>query len=149
MKKSILIALFLTMAFQAVSAFADWHGGNRWPGPVTESFRATCSVIWENRYEIRANCRTIDGRWLYNDFDRTGCRSDIANIDGRLTCGTQPGGWLPSGSYLQTCYDCRMFGNSRLECACKDMQGNFRSTSLDVRNCRSDIANINGELRCY
>ena len=139
MKKTILLMGFLVMALGSLSAMAR--------PPVTESFRQTCSVVSENRNRIEAHCRTVRGDWLYNNFDRRGCVSDIANIDGRLTCDRQGNG-LPPGSYRQTCYDCQVFGNDNLSCSCRTMRGDYLRTSLNYGYCRSEIANIDGYLRC-
>lgn len=58
-----------------------------------------------------------------------------------------PGQRLPYGSYLQTCNSCQN-NYPILQCSCRDMSGYMHWTSLDTRYCRSDIANINGQLRC-
>jgi hypothetical protein len=54
----------------------------------------------------------------------------------------------PSGSYLQTCSDVRVFGN-RLEARCTNSAGAVVSSRLDLNSCQNaDIANVEGTLRC-
>lgn len=55
---------------------------------------------------------------------------------------------VPPGSYLQTCSDVRIYGD-RLSAVCRRPDGGFSRTGLrDPQRCVSDIANINGQLRC-
>ena len=53
----------------------------------------------------------------------------------------------PGGDYKLTCRDIRRDGNV-LKASCQKMDGGWRSTSLDTRNCRSQIVNDDGYLRC-
>lgn len=148
--KSALIAFVLLATSLFANAYPR-HGGGGWdrPGRPTESFRETCNVIREDWSFIEADCRTIRGDYRYNNFDRRGCTSDIANINGRLQCGNSDNnpGQLPSGSYQRSCEQCYA-DSSVLQCQCEDTRGNFRSTSINYRRCSSDIANINGQLMC-
>jgi len=59
----------------------------------------------------------------------------------------QQGGGLPYGDYQQTCRNIRNNGY-RLEATCQKRNGDWRSTSLYYRDCRSSIVNDNGRLRC-
>lgn len=56
----------------------------------------------------------------------------------------------PPGSYLRTCRDVRVPGGRDITALCETRQpGRFQATRLDdFRSCASDIANINGDLRC-
>jgi hypothetical protein len=55
---------------------------------------------------------------------------------------------VPPGSYLQSCSDVRIYGD-RLSAVCRRADGGFSRTGLrDPQRCVSDIANINGQLRC-
>lgn len=59
----------------------------------------------------------------------------------------QQGRGLPYGDYQQTCRNIRNNGY-RLDATCQKRNGDWRSTSLDYRSCRSSIVNDNGHLRC-
>src|SRR5215467_15538052 len=54
---------------------------------------------------------------------------------------------LPPGSYQQTCTNLSMNG-STLYARCQDVNGGWRSTSLNVQNCTGEIINNNGSLQC-
>ena len=51
------------------------------------------------------------------------------------------------GDYVETCRDIRRNG-SMLSAQCQKRDGGWRSTSLDTRNCRSQIVNDDGNLIC-
>jgi hypothetical protein len=51
------------------------------------------------------------------------------------------------GDYQLTCRDIRRDGHM-LKASCQKKDGSWSSTSLDTRNCRSQIANDDGRLRC-
>lgn len=71
--------------------------------------------------------------------DRDGYRHDD---------GGEGDGWSPRGSYRSSCGDIHVDG-SELEARCRDRDGDWRRTSLDnFRDCRGDIFNDNGRLRC-
>jgi CVNH domain len=53
----------------------------------------------------------------------------------------------PYGSYQQTCRDIRSDGD-RLSAHCQRADGGWNDTSLDYRNCRGEVINDNGNLRC-
>ncbi len=66
--------------------------------------------------------------------------SDVAQAQGRDR--------IPEGSYRRTCTDIR-YERGTLRAQCQDRRGRYRRTRLeDVRRCRGDIENDNGELRC-
>jgi CVNH domain len=54
---------------------------------------------------------------------------------------------VPYGSYQQTCQDIRSNGD-RLSARCQRVDGGWNDTSLDFRNCRGEVVNDNGNLRC-
>ena len=57
-------------------------------------------------------------------------------------------GWLPRGSWQQSCTNGRMDGPV-LRARCRDGGGNYRYTQLDVRQCRGRyVSNGNGRLFC-
>jgi len=54
----------------------------------------------------------------------------------------------PDGSYTQTCQNINMNGDT-LQASCQKKNGKMKNTSLkNVNQCRGDIANDNGKLRC-
>jgi hypothetical protein len=54
----------------------------------------------------------------------------------------------PNGSYLQTCQNVQMAGNT-LRASCQKRNGKSKNTSLSNPNqCNGDIQNDNGKLRC-
>lgn len=61
--------------------------------------------------------------------------------------GRGGGGYLPGGSYLQSCQSCGMSG-SILYCVCPDGRGNWYNTSINVAYCRTPVANTYGRLTC-
>ena len=60
---------------------------------------------------------------------------------------------LPSGSYRQSCSNIRVkdasSGSATLKADCRDSKGRYRSSSLRYKQCRADIANIDGTLACW
>ena len=63
------------------------------------------------------------------------------------------GGWgpgdgrTPQGSYQQSCRDIRTNGNT-LTATCQDSRGRWQYSSLNYRDCRSEVVNDNGRLTC-
>jgi hypothetical protein len=58
-------------------------------------------------------------------------------------------GSLPSGSYTESCRDMRVDrDHHRLEAECKRLDGRWRDTALDLRECDRGIVNDNGYLAC-
>ncbi|MGE0528437.1 MAG: CVNH domain-containing protein [Bdellovibrionales bacterium] len=147
--------LFLFAALVASAVCVSVSHASHRPGHPGghDSFRATCQVHYEDQFRIQAYCRTVDGQWVYNDFDRSRCVSGVANMNGRLTCDM--GGWpgnpghpgLPGGSYQASCTNCYMQG-PYLVCQCRTRRGRWVQTSIFVPSCRTPIANNNGRLVC-
>jgi hypothetical protein len=145
--KVILALLFVLSASATASVAFAW--GN------TESYRQTCRDIRQDQFEIQANCLNMRGQLVATSIDYRNCVGDISNQNGILTCrhdghgggGHGGGGWLPRGSYLQTCRGCDT-QRDMLYCECKDTRGNWLQTELEFDRCRSEIANIDGRLMC-
>jgi hypothetical protein len=59
----------------------------------------------------------------------------------------------PNGSYRQSCSNIKVKNASsskaRLTADCRDYKGRYRSSDLRYKQCRADIANINGQLACW
>jgi CVNH domain len=54
---------------------------------------------------------------------------------------------LPGGSYSQTCQDIAMNG-AMLQARCQKIDGGWRETSIDSRQCGGQIINDDGRLTC-
>jgi hypothetical protein len=54
---------------------------------------------------------------------------------------------LPYGTYRQTCRDIRINGYA-LSARCQRVDGDWNNTSINYQNCRGQIINDNGNLRC-
>ena len=54
---------------------------------------------------------------------------------------------VPGGSYLRSCTNVHMRGD-RLLAECRQMDGSWQRTALDVSGCDGGIANFNGHLTC-
>jgi hypothetical protein len=91
MKTGTLIALAAAAAL-AGSAVAAWAQTLQLPGG---SYRVTCNDAraWRGQGGERilsARCRMANGAWRQTSLRYGGCRGDIANINGNLTCKTGP-----------------------------------------------------------
>lgn len=121
------------------------------------NYQQTCQNIRTRGDRLEARCQKRDGGWRDTSIDYRRCRGQIVNDDGNLRCDnsgrSQRGrgaGWrggLPEGSYQQTCQNVNMRGNL-LQARCAKRDGGWRDTTLDYRNCRGDIINDDGNLRC-
>jgi hypothetical protein len=71
------------------------------------------------------------------------------NGNGNYGGYNQYGGYLPGGSYQQSCTNASMRGGT-LSADCRNNGGALVGSSLNVSRCgsNSDIANVNGQLRC-
>ncbi len=124
------------------------------------SYQQTCRNIDVRNDVLVANCQDMDGKWEATQLrDYRGCGGDIMNDNGALRCrndsngpaagyqGNYQGG-VPTGSYTQTCQEIRVHGDD-LEARCQTTDGNWHKTKLDkFQDCRGDVANENGSLRC-
>jgi hypothetical protein len=129
------------------------------------TYTDTCRDIRQNGNRIDATCQKKDGGWRNTSLDNADqCGGQIVNIDGHLRCGgtggnnngyyNYPNGQYnngygsPGGTYVETCRDIRNSGD-RIDATCQKRDGGWRRTSLDnASQCRSQIINDNGRLRC-
>jgi hypothetical protein len=141
----------------------DYYGSNGGYGggyPINGSYTQTCRDVRRHGDTLEAVCQSRDGDWhrtTLNDYQD--CRGQIVNDGGNLRCANSNydngGGWqsgyrrgIPGGSYTQTCQNIRASGDD-LNATCQKRNGGWRNTSLDAyQNCRTDITNDNGHLRC-
>lgn len=107
---------------------------------------------------LRAECRTVDGRWRTSQLDLDACRGGtVANADGYLVCESgyvasygrgYSGPYFPGGSWSETCNNARIEGDD-LVAVCRDRRGNGVLTRLDLDHCPSGpVVNNNGVLAC-
>lgn len=153
MKRRLLQALIV--ATGATLATAPAHAQ---PIP-SGSYQRSCDNISVNDSTLRATCQTADGdrtNSRLDDFDQ--CSGDIGNNDGNLTCAREPvrdrrtddrgDDRPPPGSYQQTCRQERA-SDGDLSANCEDRNGRERPSQLrDYAECRGDIGNDDGNLRC-
>ncbi len=117
------------------------------PGQPAGSYTDSCRNIQMKGSTLHAVCKSLDGRELPTSLkDANRCAEGVANINGILNC--EVSGVLPPGSYIATCKDVRLQGNT-LSATCNDGKDHWRNTSMrDANKCGGDIANQNGTLRC-
>ena len=117
------------------------------PGQPAGSYTDSCRNIQMKGSTLHAVCKSLDGRELPTSLkDANRCAEGVANINGILNC--EVSGVLPPGSYIATCKDVRLQGNT-LSASCNDGKDHWRNTSMrDANKCGGDIANQNGTLRC-
>ena len=89
-----------------------------------------------------------NGGYYNGNRDRDGDRDRDRDRDRQ---GNYQGGYSenggPNGSYVQTCQDVRVSGNT-LKANCRKGDGHFKQSSLSNFSQCNDIVNENGNLRC-
>jgi len=124
-----------------------WNGGNdRLPDG---NYQQSCRDIDLRGDRLTARCRMREGGYNYSSLSLRECRGGrVENLNGTLQCEGAYGGRLPSGSYRDTCKDISVRGDV-LTARCRDKWGDYRVTSLSLRDCRSDyVENRKGQLTC-
>lgn len=115
--------------------------------PPAGSYEKTCRKVTFDGTTLRATCITQDEHIAPALLDVTGCRDDIRNMDGELTCSkgdSDP----PKGSYYASCRSILVEGSAML-LTCQAGSGKWIHTSrFDFSSCRTDIANIDGQVIC-
>ena len=134
------------------SGYGGYQGDN--------SYTQTCRDVRRHGDTLEAVCQSRDGDWhqtTLNDYHD--CRGQIINDGGNLRCDNNNydnvGGWqggyrngLPGGSYTQSCQNIGVRGDD-LTASCQTANGGWRNSKLDgYQNCRGDIINDDGRLRC-
>jgi len=138
---SIILASLFVLG--AGAAQAQWGGGTPMrDGSTIITVGNGCLVQYGRRNErINNATRCNDG--------------DIRQADRIMSGGGRPGyggggpGYGgPGGSWAQSCRDGNMRGNV-FQAECRNGDGRWNSTVLDMRNCPSNVAeNRNGSLVC-
>jgi hypothetical protein len=119
------------------------------------SYQQTCDSISVNNTTLRARCQASDGDWSFSQLsDADECDGDISNDDGNLSCVRERdrdgrgSDRIPAGSYQDSCQQERAM-NGDLAAVCADRNGRMQQARLqDYADCRGDIGNDNGALRC-
>ena len=103
--------------------------------------------------KLKATCRKENGTYNRSNLQAKKCPSyQAANRNGKLVCETggssgNIGQW--GGSYRDSCRDISTDASGTLTANCQGMDGNWRRSSLALRNCTSQRAgNNNGTLFC-
>jgi Beta/Gamma crystallin/CVNH domain len=123
----------------------DWQDGDDWLPPG--SYRESCRDEEMRRGTLTAECKDRNARWRYTELANVrSCRGDIFNADGILRC-RRGGGDLPGGSWRSSCRSERIY-SFVLYAECRDRRGNWRETSVDLRDCDDDVRNDDGRLVC-
>ncbi|KAK2728531.1 cvnh domain-containing protein [Colletotrichum kahawae] len=90
-------------------------------------FIKTCSAwqVWDANNALWARCRARGRGTLY--WSRIGLDHMLGNVGGRLV-------YQREGYFSSSCVSCqrRARTNSYLQCECKDNQGEFQTTSIDL-----------------
>jgi CVNH domain len=149
--------MFFVAAIMAV-LFTEGTTSQAQAGLPNGSYRQTCQDIRLDGNMLKARCQKVDGGWRNTSLDYRGCGGQVINDNGYLRCG--PGGYygggrppyaggaLPPGSYKRTCQNMRMEDN-KLIGYCLKADGGWRNTSLNnVNQCKTQIVNDDGNLRC-
>jgi hypothetical protein len=122
------------------------------------SYQDTCRRIRVEDDTLMAECVDRNGRWRYTELQSVrSCRGDISNANGWLRCrranddddgdDDDDGYDLPGGNWRASCRKARVYG-SMLFAECRDRDGFWRQTSLDLDDCRGDVENRGGRLVC-
>ena len=121
------------------------------------SYLQTCVNVQASSAALYANCQDVNGRYHYSVLPRyQECVGDITNQNGDLTCNRQGGrnwdrnrqGWVPPGSYAETCRNIR-FDDNTISAKCLTMNHRWVKTTLtNRRECIGGIINDDGNLVC-
>lgn len=115
------------------------------------SWNQSCRNARIIRDDLHAECRQRDGDWVRTSIDLDDCRGRaVSNNNGRLVCGRvgNQGGYLPAGSWQQSCRNPR-FEGGRFHADCRKQNGVWRSDGIDLDDCKGrPLYNDNGKLRC-
>lgn len=144
----------LGIAVLALMIVAPWLQSVAQPGGT---YRETCRDIGVRGSTLYANCKDANNQWHETRLDNyQRCRGQIQNLNGRLSCTGQGGGYYggdhgnygaPHNTYRETCRDIRTDGDT-LRATCKKVDGGWRDTSLKNFNRCVRIVNEDGHLRC-
>jgi hypothetical protein len=147
----MLRSLFLVLALSAGAYSLTAEAKQLPPG----SWGGSCSGATVVGNTLTAQCRSTSGDKRWTSIDYTRCPGNaVANDEGYLVCDTSyngggnNNGWMPGGSWQQTCRNSSVQGNM-LYASCQRMNGGWRDSSINYRQCSNGaVANDNGNLVC-
>jgi len=130
----------------------NWGGNGGWNGRVPDgNYQQSCREIDVRGDRLSARCRMREGGYNYSSLSLRECGGGrVENLNGTLQCegAYNGGGRLPAGNYRDTCKDISARGDT-LTARCRDKWGDYRISSLSLRDCRSNsVENRNGQLAC-
>lgn len=113
------------------------------------SYAQSCRDIQTRGPGLWAVCQNIDGGWEETSLDAVDrCVGDIVNDNGHLECTRRGGRLVPRGSYVETCREVYVRGDT-LRARCQTADGGWRWSQLnDWDDCAGGIVNDNGQLIC-
>ncbi|HTW84336.1 MAG TPA: CVNH domain-containing protein [Candidatus Sulfotelmatobacter sp.] len=113
------------------------------------SYQASCTGIHVRNGLLVAHCTAANGAVVRSTIPLGRCGGGpVANNNGRLVCGGGAVGYVPPGSYQQSCQNAHM-ENGLLVAMCNRAGGGLRRSQIDPRRCRgANIVNSNGRLVC-
>lgn len=110
------------------------------------SYRDSCRDCYTEGRELRCQCRDRDGHWIDTKIRYQRCDWAIMNDNGHLACEDARHA-PPPGTWRKTCRDWRRRGDT-LRAECRNRYGDWVRTSLNLRECRGEVGNDNGNLVC-
>src|SRR5947209_16698047 len=121
---------------------------DRYRGP-RGSYQQTCRDIRVQGDRLEAECDTGNGNWRRSSLDHfDDCSGEIVNDNGQLECTRRGGRQIPRGSYVDTCRNIYVRGDT-LRANCQTGDGHWNWSQLnDWDDCRGGIGNDNGHLVC-
>lgn len=135
--------------------YAGAYRGSYTGAPIGTPYTQTCKDIRSQGDKLEARCKNANGKWENASLDDyRKCHGQIMNQDGALRCVAAPVGVpgvatnAPGGTYTASCANVLVKGDD-LEADCQTRGGDSRHAKLDnFQQCRSEIINDDGHLRC-
>lgn len=110
------------------------------------SWRNSCTRWRVRRDTLLAECKNDAGNWVRSRIRFKDCGGKIMNDNGHLTCAKDPRP-VPGGSWRNSCRRWQREGNI-LRAECKNPQGHWIFSTLNLKGCRQAPTNCNGRLAC-
>ena len=111
------------------------------------SYRQSCNPCEVSGGDLTATCKKMNGSENRSTlFNFSACRSGIENLDGHLTCN-KGDGQPPNGSYKASCRNINV-EKGVLYADCRNVNGDWKTTSLPLGQCSYEVYNTNGVLAC-
>ncbi len=141
---AVLPILLLSLGATLASA-PEARAGVFPPGDYLRS----CTDIAVDGTTLSAVCEDFNqqhaARTALPDFGS--CVGNIGNVDGVLRC-IRTSGPIPRGSYRETCTDTKMDAGNTLFSRCRNMNGDWVGTQLQMSGCMEPVNNTDGHLTC-